>query len=112
MCNLLNYVSRETLSSDLFSEKPLYYKPNRSFECYYGQAYPCPLYTYPQSYPQFLKKCLLIKDKPKGHQSDFYFVHPEGFEPPTTVPKTGVISISLRVHGTLLTFKVYIIKSY
>lgn len=25
------------------------------------------------------------------------FVHPEGFEPPTTVPKTVVISISLRV---------------
>ena len=24
-------------------------------------------------------------------------VHPEGFEPPTTVPKTGMISISLRV---------------
>jgi len=24
-------------------------------------------------------------------------VHPEGFEPPTTVPKTGMISISPRV---------------
>lgn len=27
-----------------------------------------------------------------------HFVHPEGFEPPITVPKTGVISISLREH--------------
>ena len=33
---------------------------------------------------------------------DMLFVHPEGFEPPTTASKAGMISISLRVQYYLL----------
>ena len=32
----------------------------------------------------------------------FCIVHPEGFEPPITVPKTVVISISPWVHKTII----------
>ena len=32
-------------------------------------------------------------------------MHPEGFEPPTTASKAGMISISLRVHGEIITQK-------
>lgn len=53
----------------------------------------------------------LLKKQLRQYSADSYFgketsiksqkiyVPPEGFEPPTTVPKTGVISISLRRRG-------------
>ena len=44
------------------------------------------------------KKCRLV-------------VHPPGFEPGTTVPKTGMISISLRVRTTTIPADVIFVKT-